>query len=486
MKNYSPLLILAGIFFIAFFSCKKINESTELGDGLIPPVDNVTTFDTSLTAITINKLFNDSIRMTNSDYVAAGDLNDAGEFGKVHANFQFGIAPSTQPGSYPYYHKDSLKVDSVVLTLGYVDKSAYGDVDAGSLTFRVFEIAQNSGFKYDSSYRYNDASTEFSITGPQLGSKTFQVSKLKDSIDYRRGSDTIRKFANAVRIVLDSNFGRRLMNYDTTSGNNGGYKSDSVFRTLFKGFAIKVDQSGNVLTYFDLANAAKTKLTVYYQVDHLNGKDDTLSYDYTQTVLRSGFPSPQGKTNWVNVTQGGNWASAISSGATDKIYVQGAPSGSYTSIVIPALSTMQNKVIHRAELIATQIPSTMDNIFTPPGRLYLDRFRSGSKDTSLVFEKDILVASDGSVSLNTFGGGFKNKSYIFNITRYVQGIVTRHERNDSLRLYSPFETQSYIPGLGVVPVQLSNVIYTGRAVLAGGSYPDPKTRLRLRIIYSNL
>lgn len=32
-----------------FFSCTKINEATELGDDLIPAVDNVNTFDTTLT-----------------------------------------------------------------------------------------------------------------------------------------------------------------------------------------------------------------------------------------------------------------------------------------------------------------------------------------------------------------------------------------------------------------------------------------------------
>ena len=33
---------------IVFSACKKINESTELGGGVIPSVDNINTFDTTI------------------------------------------------------------------------------------------------------------------------------------------------------------------------------------------------------------------------------------------------------------------------------------------------------------------------------------------------------------------------------------------------------------------------------------------------------
>ena len=483
MKKYSPLLVLAGIFIITFFSCKKINESTELGDGLIPAVDNVTTFDTSLVAVTSNMASIDSIRLASTDYVAAGHINDGAEFGTVHADFQFGIAPATV-GIYPYYHKDSVSIDSVVLSLAYV--GGYGDTAQGTQTFKVFEIAPSSGFRHDSNYRYDDPNSFFSNTGVELGSKTFQVNKIKnDSFYFKRNRDSFN-ISSVVRIPLNNSLGTRLVGYDTSFTSNGGYRNDSIFRTLFKGFSIQAEAMGNVVTYFDLNNQGKTRLTVYYKVNHTNGTHDTLAYDYFHTPLRNGFSVPQGKTNYVNITRGGNWLASLSQGADEKLYLQGAPSGSYGSIVFPALDNLGNKVIHRAELIATRIPSAMDNILMPPARLYLDRFRKGSKDTSMVFEKDINIGLDGSISFGNFGGSFKNNAYTFNITRYVQGIVTRQERNDTLRLYAPFETLSYVPGLGFVPVAVSGVIYNGRVVLAGGSYPDPKTRLRLRIIYSNL
>ena len=44
---------------IVFSACRKINEATELGGGLIPPVDNINTFDTYLDCTGISMIFSD-------------------------------------------------------------------------------------------------------------------------------------------------------------------------------------------------------------------------------------------------------------------------------------------------------------------------------------------------------------------------------------------------------------------------------------------
>jgi hypothetical protein len=483
VKKYSlGFCFLAIGFVVAFISCKRINESTELGGDLIPGVDNVKTFDTSLTAVTNNLRFTDSVKVAFSDFVAAGDLNDP-EFGQTHANFQFNILPSTL-GTYPFVSKDSVKiVDSVVLSLAYA--GSYGDTLNGVQTLRVFEIAPTSGFRFDTLYKYNDPASEFATTGGELGSATFNVSKLKDSIQISRPHDTT-KVANVVRIRLNSSLATRFMQYDTTSGPLGGYHSDStvgnIFRSLFAGFSIKADNSGNVLSYFT-PSSTNTKLTVYYQVVHSNTPvRDTLSYDF--------FHTTNGQSNYVKTMPGGNWAALLSNGqlSDDKIYLQGSPSGSYASILIPSLPSLGNKVIHRAEIIATRIPSVLDNIFFPPSQLFLDRTNFGTPDTAFVFYNDIGLGLDGSIDLSSFGGNLKSNMYRFNITRYVQGIVTRHEPNDTLRLYAPLSTTLFTPTLPTpyVTIPVLSAIGDGRVVLAGGSYPDPNVRLRLRIVYSNL
>ncbi|MBO9684662.1 MAG: DUF4270 family protein, partial [Flavisolibacter sp.] len=194
-----------------------------------------------------------------------------------------------------------------------------------------------------------------------------------------------------------------------------------------------------------------------------------------------------GQSNYVNVQPGGNWAASLNNSSSDKIYIQSSPSGSYASIVIPGLSSFGNKVIHRAEIIATKLPSASDNIFTTPSRLFLDRIRNNT-DSSYLFERDLTIGSDGSIGYDVFGGTLKGDTYRFNITRYVQGIVTRGERNDILRLWAPLASYEYsyaIRNYYSLPLPVNNKVAEGRVVLAGGAYPDPTIRLRLRIVYSN-
>lgn len=479
MKKYSlafSLFILSVV--IAVFSCTKINEATELGSNLIPGVDNVHTFEVSLNAVTNNLLFTDSTKVLYTDAVALGDINDP-EFGHTHANFCFNIDPPAF-GAYPFITRpDSLPaIDSVVLSLAYA--GAYGDtLGNGVQTVTVFEIPSVPGLRADTPlYRYNDPSSD--LTGPQLsiGSTTYTIRNLHDSIPVTTPGDTVnKKVANVVRIKLNPSLGTRFAQFDTTSGSNGGYHSDSLFRSLFNGLAIKSDNSGNALAYFNLADA-KTKLTIYYRYKK-NGVDTTASLDFRHSI--------NGQSNYIKTEPGGNWAGAINNPAADKIYLQSSPSDSYASIFIPSLNNFGNKVIHRAEIIASKIPSVLDNAFSAPPRLMLDKINN-SGDTAAVLQNDLVVGANGSIEFNTFGGTIQNdNTYRFNITRHVQGIVTRHEPNDTLRLYAPLRTVVFASNLGYkISLPVSNRIANGRIVFGSGSYGDSTRRLRLRIIYSDL
>lgn len=467
------LVVLIGLVFLSLlfiFSCKKINEATELGADLIPTVDNVHTFEVSLNSITKNLLLDDPTTVLYSDLVALGDMNDP-EFGQTHANVDFNIYPSSF-GSYPFFNKDSVDIDSVVLSLSY--QGAYGDtLNNGVQTLRVFEISKTAGFSDTVRYKYSDPNSDFATTGSELGSATYSIKNLKDTITLTRGTDTSH-VNDVVRIRLDNSLGARFAQYDTSNG----FKNDSLFRTLFAGFAIKADASGNALSYFNLSDVSKTKLTVYFRVT-VNGKKDTTSYDF--------YHSTNGQSNFVDRQNGGNYLTYLNNGAGDKIYLQSAP-GSYVAIKIPGLDTFSNKIIHRAEIVATKIPSAFDDIFTPPSRLILDRKHTLVSDTAFIFQNDLVADANGGLSFATFGGTLLSDNTVrFNISRYVQGIVTRHEPNDTLRLYAPLRTTLYhstlklpfnVPGIGAIA--------KGRVVLGGGTYPDSTMRLRLRIIYSNL
>lgn len=485
MKKFSPAFVFLIVsFFLVLFSCKRINEATELGGDLIPAVDNVNTFEVSLNALTKNSVLTSFIkndsghRVYYSDQVALGDITDP-EFGHVHANFCFNLSAPGY-GSYPFLpRRDSLPaIDSVVLSLRFT--GAYGDtVSNGIQTVNVYEIpftGQSSSLSGDSLYRYSDPTTDFN--GTQLGSKTYTITQLKDSTTIINPGDTF-KVRNVVRIKLNVSIGNKLAQMDTTSGPTGGYHNDSLFKTIFNGLSIKASNSGNALSYFSLTDTA-TKLIVYYRYKK-NNKDTAAIVQYSHVT--------NGQSNYVNVQAGGNWSASLSNPASDKIYVQSSPSGSYASIVIPDLATFGNKVIHRAEIVATKIPSTSENIFSPPFRLFLDRYRtSAAGDSSYLFEKDLLLGNDGSIGYQSFGGTIKDNLYRFDITRYVQGIVTRHERNDTLRLWAPLRVWEYsnVSRSYEKNIPVNSRIAEGRIVLASGSYADPNSRLRLRIVYSNL
>ncbi len=461
---------------ILFAACRKINDATELGSGLIPPIDNINTFETFLDIETDNLLYNDTNKVYYSDIHALGYISNDPEFGTTRAESYFNISYSNYL-IYPFYRKDSVvAIDSVVLSLGY--DSYYGDTNSVQ-TVRVFEIAQAAGFNDTTLFKYNQA--DFLTTGGELGSKSFQIKNLDDTILHIRKRDTTR-LANVLRIPLTTALGTRLKNYDTTFTANGGFRSDSIFKTLFRGLAIKTDNSGNALAYIKPADNINTKLTVYYQV-RKNGTIDTTSVDFLHAT--------GGQANTIIRTPGGGWNTYLANTGTndDLLYIPGTP-GSYGLLRIPALDTFRNSVIHRAEIIATPIRSAQDGTFPQQQALFLDRV-SATGDSALTFDTDMGLSNNFSnytYQITSFGGLLKSDStYRFNISRYVQSMVTKRTTNYKLRLYSPVRTFVFSPGYNA-----SNQIYVtdqpgyGRVVLAGGSYVNPAKRLRLRLVYSKL
>ena len=345
MKNSNSVFYFSAIITsvaILFSACKKLNESTELGGGLIPPIDNINTFETYLDVITDNKVFDDTTKVYFNDGMAIGHISNDPEFGATHANAYFNIGSpyfrnTTANTFYPFINKDSVIIDSVILSLSY--STFYGDTNSVE-TIRVFEIAQNPGFSDSTLYKYD--TTDFQVTGAELGSKSFQVKNLDDSILHIRKKDTT-KLVNVIRIPLQNQLGTRLASYDTSNTSNGGFRNDSIFKSLFRGFAIKADNTGNALAYFSPSDQVNTKLVVYFQVTKNGIKDTTFTEFYHQTL---------GQANIVTRTAANGWLSYLTNGLPedDKVYLQSIP-GSYASIRIPALDTFKNAVIHRAELL---------------------------------------------------------------------------------------------------------------------------------------
>ncbi|MCU7550754.1 DUF4270 domain-containing protein [Chitinophagaceae bacterium LB-8] len=479
----SLVLGLTGILFL-ISSCKKINEATELGGDLIPPVDNVNTFETYFAVESDNILFNDTTKILASDLVGIGHIGNDPEFGQTHGDAYFNVSSSAAEGAYPFVDRDSLLIDSVVLSLRYSGK--YGDTNSMQ-TVRVFEIAQNSGFVDTAIYKFSDG-IDYATAGSELGSKNFALSSLKDSLTVINGSDT-QRVANVLRIKLDTELGRRLASYDTAYGPNGGYNKDSIFYTLFRGLAIKADAAGNGLGYFNLFDNTNTKLSVYFRTT-INGVKDTSVTDFVHhaRTTSTGASHPGGVANPIKRTPAGGWATYLNNGQPqdDKVYLQSAP-GSYANLRIPALDTFGNNVIHLAELIIYKQSSELENVLTPPVQLMLDKINY-AKDTAFNLENDLPITASAAIPFSSFGGQLKfDNTFRFNISRHVQGIVTRKEPNYTLRLYAPLSATVYDKKLNQkVTMQVLDKIADGRVVLAGGNFGDPAMRMRVRIVYSKI
>lgn len=460
---------------ILYSSCTKI-DTTDLGNELIPAVDNVRTFETVLDVQTDNFLYHDTTRISGSVLHALGIIADDPEFGgtdaKIYSNFSPGSAASNPFGAV----RDSLIIDSVVLSLAY--SGYYGDSNTVQ-RFEVYEIdPATTNFK-DSLYHISHP--DFAVLPGLLGNRDVDFKVLNDSVLYRNGKDTVRTI-NEMRIKLDTAFGRRFVNYDTAVQ----YKTDSAFRTYFRGLAIVPANAGGAktgLAYFNLASTTNTKLTFYTRVTN-DGKTDTTTATFAY--------NNNTQANLIRRTPAHGYQQYLTNGNAndDKIYIQSAP-GSYATIKVQGLDTFArvNRVIHRAELIIEQVPSTLDNIYTTPPLLFLDAM-SNVGDSTLTIRNDFIPDGQGGYDVSTFGGNYFKNRYVFTLSRYLQSVVTKGLPYYTLRVYAPLFTDPYYQRPDGTSAAQANFIYVnnpvanGRLVAGGGSHPTQK--MRVRIIYSKI
>lgn len=496
MKKRYPVLpftLLLGVVVFLFSTCRKINDYTEVGGGLIPPIDNINTFDTSISVQAYNDIFTsltDSQRIAKTDEYFLGLINNDPVFGTTDARIFLQLKPGVY-GSYPYPRKDSIKIDSVVLILNHVE--SFGDTNLAQQV-KVYEINQSSNFISDSSYLIRQENVTYNTASP-LNSNgiahNFFPRNLKDSVKAFR--DTT---AGQLRIKLDTALvGRRFFNYDSTNA----YKSDSNFNTRFKGFAVRCEGPGNAIMGFNL-NSSNTKLAFYYNYPKVGGggRDTAVTYFF--------FVNQSASANYIKRDYTGTPVQAAAGSPTPApvVYIQKSP-GTFANLKIPDLLTIGNRVVHKAELIVEQLllDPVNDSLFYPPVSLYLDAadpsITTDYKFRAIPFANDYNPTSG--FDFSTFGvlpatvldpSGKKIRVWKFNLSRYVQHILTGTQTSYDLRLYAPLNIRGkaryagtsldfdIVQALTYVNPGLAN----GRIRVGGGNHPTQK--MRLRIVYSKL
>ena len=487
------------IFIISLFStlllsaCTRIGSS-ELGLGLLPSMDAYNTKDTIIDVITESVDRPDSMRVYGSDDHVLGTITNDPAFGTTNASMFFQMKPSF----FPFFitgSKDSLVVDSAVMILSY--KGFYGDTTK-PVKIQLKRISDATPLDAFKLYASNYPELYNLKTDQNLGETTLDFARVGDSLYTRFEAST-----NTIRIKLSKSFANQfLKEYDS----NNAYRSDTTLRAYFPGFALTADASTNknVLVKINLLDT-NSKLALYYNTNSL-ALTETYQRDTAVVNFKFSIYS-NGDVNFIKRNRTGSEAAKhIGKVANDSlVYVQTSP-GTMVKVKIPGLKNFANKIIHRAELIAEQVPaaagaSSLEAQFLPPRYLFLGVYDTTSNSIRNV--PNDFTGTANATSFKQFGGtliyksinGYDNvASYNFNVSRYVQGVISRTDSlfdfriiapvNDSISLVPPYPYNKQAPTQDYLTTAIGNQAATGRVVLGGGN--RTKFKMRLHIYYSDL
>lgn len=501
MQRKSLHLSIAGLacFYLFILGCNKI-DSTELGADLIPAVDNVLTFADTFYIDAKREECIDTTRLSRRETHVVGSINNDPVFGKTKANIFLQLKPSF----FPFYFgnaKDTINpalnpgthFDSVFLCLSY--NGFYGDTSKLQ-HLKVYELAENTGnftdtishllnFQPDQPYLGNLLG-EATIFQPALKNYTFLKTSKKDSV------------TRQIRIKLSTAFLNALVRNDSAqnSSNNYFYR-DSLFKGKYKGFAVISDggSDANGLFYISLTDPA-TRLEVHYVAGNANKLDTAFT---SLPVSLGSFAPVSASATANNIVKDTSTSEFPTSPNSTALYLQTAP-GSAISFKIPQLALLTNRIIHRAEIFLEQVPgSPMDAVLAAPQYLYLDLIDTGNikkyKPLYLDLSPNEFYNPDNSFLFfpaqgieQSYYGGFERKIvdafgtrsyYTFNLTRYLQNMVTKRQTNYAFRVYAPYNLHYY----GFKLLYKNNLAY-GRVKIGNGN--NTNFRLRMRVVYSNI
>jgi hypothetical protein len=501
MKFFSKFIvfILPVIFLVA---CTKI-DTTNLGQDLIPPVDGVNTLLADTFTVTIeNGLFNDTTVFNKSDEYVLGQLDGDATFGNTNASIYLQYKPQLQfawkAKPADIISQPNQGFDSAVLCMAFNDV-IYGD-SAAPVKYDVWRISDTSRFRQDSNYRIAvDPGINQDVI---LGSSNAGLTALKIKNDTSVAvlkKDTIR-YTKILRIKLNSPAAVTLFKNMLTQDTNTAFKTNTTFTDFLKGFVIKPSGSGGrSLTNYSLTSGG-TRLEVWYRYKNSSGAIDTVfdSFGFNQ------FATSQYRCASANHIERNRAGAAINTYLTpgnDSLIFMHTTPGSYAVVNVKGIKSFPNKLIHRAELVLEEVPGFNIAAYPAPGQLYLDAvvtpltvFKTVPRDFYL-FDR-----FSGPADFGYFGGvrqfvndasGNRIAQYKFNISKYMQDIVTRGEPYYDLRLFAPFDTRyytqwtNYYDGLNIsFPFPVLNRAAHGRVVLGGSNHS--KYRAKLRVIYSNI
>lgn len=350
--------------FASFIICLMVlaagcTETTDIGSNLINESDfpDTQVFDTI--TMQVNTIRVDSIQtappLTGIPYML-GKLNDPVTGSTAMGIFTQFVLPTNNINL-----GDSLRLDSIVLTLRYGNQTVYGQKDL-PVSLTVYELTQEMlpGVTYYSnkSFAYNP--NPIGYKNNFFFSPTDSVLLFNKKLKDVNGNDSLVyiKTEPHLRIRLANELGNRLLAQSGTFT----FTDKNSFQQFFKGVYISASTNGNAVAFFDLL-AARSRLSVYFSrgtlapnlvidfpIGTLSATNNYFVHDYAGSSVADviAAPSPNSQTT---------------------AYVKGA-AGLGFSLRFPYFDAFKDYAINKAELEFTALPNTFE-LYKLPSSLNL-------------------------------------------------------------------------------------------------------------------
>lgn len=480
-KRFLLLFIITACVITA---CTKIT-TTDIGGGLLPGVDNIDAKELYMNVATKNAGDSNNHAAISQDF-SLGYISNDPMFGKVSATVNMQLAPSSFPFAFGNYNKDSVWLDSVVLVMSY--KGVWGD-SFQNLAFRVYQISNDEPFSKDSVY---SSAHLFDRNLVEL-TRGFNPAVINPRTLWDSVHAYNEEATRQVRIKLDSaTFGRKIV-YGFDSSN--AYKTATAFSQYFRGIQVRPEQTGNCLLRVNILDT-NTKLAIYYRyADPSNAGHRDTAVNYWKAT--SGTTAA---ANYIKRDRSGSLAQKYypSANIEDSVLFLEAGPGIFSNVTMPDLSGLKNIIIQRAELVMDQVPDNSDLFLTPPN-IFLTTYSTKYNKRFLTPGSQVIASDSSTVSnVSSLGiypiptvdplTGRTHYSYKFDLTQYVQNVVTRGAQQYNFVLYAPGNDVIYAGEESSVrlPIYSSplNAPAVGRVVLGGGNSVNHK--MRLHIVYTNV
>src|SRR5688572_4030939 len=450
---------LSFFFLLTLISCE---DPTDIGVNL-PGQNQLGTHFEVQTAQASTVIHPDSILAFKNEPIVVGKVSD-GPFGTIIATHYTDISLGKTNLSFPAGPSPDAKLELVMAYTGFY----YGDTSV-AIKLNVHKLSEN--FQETKTYYTKDkVLTESSV----LGSITFKP----------KPNRTASNKSQIISIPLDQAFANQLLTKT--------FATQEDFRNFWKGIAITPDPSsaaGSIVGFTNVPDSVGISLT---KVGGIN-----LTYvDVDGIRQKHNFPFYTSYFNGVEVTRQGALTTLdkptkelLASDNNFETYVQ-ANTGIKTRLTFPGLENFENTrgniFINHAELVipVKKGSFSVTNPVTPlPKTLFIYESKTNNRIPETSGGVAIAVQA-GNAPASQFGSPAignlmpDNSQYTFNITSYVQAIISKQKPNNGVIITPTAEDIFSAQGAGQA--------FPGTLNLRRALIDAADKKIELRIYYSKL